>query len=80
VMVAVTTVEVSNPAAGFGEFEVLDYLTGAPETLRVDADVHLYSGYGGLMIGDQFTAIQGPLYYSFGDFKVLPRSDYDFIP
>ena len=79
VLVSVLDPEVSNPMAGYGEFEVTDLatLTG---TLLVGDALHPWYGYGTLAVGDQFGEIMGPVSYAFGNYKVLPRRDSDVVP
>jgi hypothetical protein len=61
----------SNPDGGsdFGEME----LGGC---LRVDD--RLYAGYA-RTLGTVYSLMQGPLYYSFSNFKVLPRRASDAV-
>ena len=71
VRVESVTVTNSNPDGGsdFGEMEV-------GGCLRVDD--RYYAGYA-RTLGAAYTAIQGPLFYSFSNFKLLPRRADDAL-
>lgn len=64
---------------GFDEFDVSD---GGPDLARVDN--FLYNAFDfpvvfpGLEVGASFTAVQGPLNFSFGEYKIAPRDQTDF--
>jgi len=66
--VAVTNLNPDAPQT-FGEFEV----AGA---LRVDDDLYKHTPTD----GETFASITGPLHFSFGNFKLLPRSAEDVVP
>ncbi|RME49208.1 MAG: ExeM/NucH family extracellular endonuclease [Caldilineae bacterium] len=70
VLVRVYSVTVTNPSLGFGEWEVDDGSGG----VRVD-DLGNYA-YTPTQ-DDYLYFVQGPLYYSFGNFKIEPRDDND---
>lgn len=63
---------------GFAEFDVGE---GGPDTVRIDN--FLYSvfdfpmTYANFGVGASFTAIQGPVNFTFGEFKVSPREAAD---
>lgn len=73
VLIATDAVTVTDDALGYGEWEITDVSgTGA----RVD-DMAGYS-YSPSN-GDTWHSVQGVLWYSYGDYKIEPRSDADFI-
>ena len=70
VMVRVENVMVTDEDLGFGEWMVDD---GSVE-VRVDD----MGGYTYIPVdGDSLDFVQGPLFYSYGDFKIEPRDDND---
>jgi len=80
VLVEVQDVEVSDPRPGNDEFVVEPAVGGGGEYVYVDNALHLYSGFAALAAGDDFLSVVGPLNYSFGEFKIAPRSDDDLSP
>jgi len=79
-LVAVEDVEVtdSNPDADdagtdYGEFSVSD---GSGDLRVDDASRHISHDPKG---GEQYSSITGILHYSFGNYKILPRTDDDLI-
>jgi DNA/RNA endonuclease YhcR with UshA esterase domain len=75
VLVQVEDVTVINPDAGFGMFIVTDDLL---------VDDFFFTGDGGpsgdmppVALDDVFTTLTGPLYYSFDEFKMVPRDAAD---
>ncbi len=70
VLVRVEGVLVTDPDLGYGEWLVDDGSGG----VRVD-DMGDYTYIPGA--GDRLDFVQGPLYYSYGDFKIEPRSNDD---
>lgn len=71
VLVEVNNVTVSDENTGYGEWEVTDGV----DFLRVDNGDYTYTP----ALGDSLEALRGVLNYSFGDFKIAPRSDDDFV-
>ena len=78
VLISVSDVVVTNPDMGFGEWLV----SNAGYEVVIDDLMHEYSEHasGTLSIGDPFSSITGPLYYSSGAFKIVPRGEEDFVP
>ena len=72
VLVTVENAEVIDNSLGYGEFSVSD---GSGEVVVDDA---IYS-YDLPENGNMFASITGPVEYSFGAFKILPRTVDDFI-
>ncbi len=70
VFVATTDVTVTDADLGFGEWLIDDGSSG----VRVD-DLGSYSYVPAS--GDELLVVQGPLHYSFGNFKIEPRDDGD---
>ena len=69
VLVQVADVEVTHPSLGYGEFQV-------DGVLRVDDLLYLH----GAVMGETFDTVTGLLHYTYGDFKLEPRSCEDFLP
>ncbi|MCB9794190.1 MAG: lamin tail domain-containing protein [Alphaproteobacteria bacterium] len=69
VLVRFENVAVTNPDLGYGEWEV-------DGSFRID-DL-LYAHSPAVVQDATFTAITGHVYYSYGDFKLLPRDANDF--
>jgi hypothetical protein len=65
---------------GFAEFEVND---GGPDDAVIDNFLYSVFDFPGTFpnfdVGAGFTAIQGPLNYTFGEFKIAPRLDSDLV-
>jgi hypothetical protein len=78
VLVQVQDVSVSVVDLGFEEFQIIDALGS---TVAVDNQMHWFelAEAGGLTLGYPFESITGPLYYSFGAFKLEPRSEADLV-
>ncbi|MFQ5398308.1 MAG: lamin tail domain-containing protein [Anaerolineae bacterium] len=73
VLVRTEDVTVTNDNLGFGEWLVDDSSGG----VRID-DLGNYNYTPAN--GDFLAFVQGPLYYSFGNFKIEPRNDHDILP
>jgi uncharacterized repeat protein (TIGR01451 family) len=73
VLVATDLVTVTNEDLGHGEWEITD-ISGAGA--RVD-DMAGYSYSPS--DSDSWHSVQGVLWYSYGDYKIEPRSDADFV-
>ena len=69
VLVRVETVTVTAEPNGFGEWEVSD---GSGD-MTVDDEYYDYDP----TLNDTLDFVQGPLYYAYGDFKILPRDIND---
>ena len=72
--VTVTDGNPDGPGSDFGEFSVAD--CGGPG-LRVDDQ--MFAVMPDPEVGDDFSAIQGPLDYSFGNTKIQPRDTDDIV-
>ena len=70
VLVRVEDVTVTNEDLGYGEWSVSD---GSGDVVIDDKGSYAYSPVN----GDALAAITGPLDYSYGAFKMLPRDDAD---
>ncbi len=70
VLVRASNVTVTNPALGFGEWSISD---GSGDVVVDDLGFYAYAP----VLGDSLEFVQGPLYYSFGAFKIEPRGDAD---
>jgi hypothetical protein len=68
-LVTVSGVDVEDPDLGYGEWSVDDGVI-------VDDLIYAYSG--DLDVGGSFTSITGLLWYSYGNYKILPRYAADF--
>ncbi|RMG12363.1 MAG: hypothetical protein D6729_16655 [Deltaproteobacteria bacterium] len=63
----------------YGEFEV-GGTAGVPDTgLRVDDFLYDYAPLGIRTLGTSFQSLTGPLYYSFGNHKLVPGSAEDIV-
>jgi hypothetical protein len=63
-------------AGSFYEFDVT--ADAGMSTAVVDGEYYfLGDGYASLAIGDSFSTITGPLFFSYGEYKVAPRSAAD---
>jgi hypothetical protein len=78
VLVQIQDVTVTVADLGFGDFEVQD---ASGNATIVDDQIHEFSlaAVGQLEVGYAFQSITGPLYYSFGAFKLEPRDESDFV-
>ena len=72
VLVGLDSVTVDNPDLGFGEFSV-------DEGVRVDDQLYRWHDTYTLSTGDTFTGLYGVLNYTFGDYKIEPRSADDMV-
>ncbi|MGB0424813.1 MAG: phospholipase D-like domain-containing protein, partial [Flavobacteriales bacterium] len=70
VLVQVNMAECTNPDLGFNEFELND----GSGPCSVDDFIFFYTPSLGVHY-----AVTGPLYYSYGDFKILPRDINDVV-
>jgi hypothetical protein len=68
-LVTVSAVDVEDSDLGYGEWSVDD---------GVIIDDLIYGYSGDLDVGGSFASITGLLYYSFGNYKILPRYAADF--
>jgi len=68
--VTVTNANPDGPANDFGEFEVTGGLRVVDNLFVIDPDPAL---------GDTFASLAGVLYYSFSNFKLMPRSAADVV-
>jgi hypothetical protein len=75
VRVSGLTVSTLPSADTYNEWTVTD---GTNSVLVDDLMYHFEDDGDTLAEGDTFSGIQGPLYYSFGNFKVTPRNAADF--
>jgi hypothetical protein len=72
-LVRVESVTVAVETNQYGEFNVGD------GTNEVVVDDLMYGPTVAPLLGASFDAIQGPLYYSFGAFKIVPRDAADIV-
>ncbi|MEN8241680.1 MAG: ExeM/NucH family extracellular endonuclease [Chloroflexota bacterium] len=70
VLVQVNNVTVTNDNLGYGEWSVDD---GTGDVVIDDKGSYTYAP----LTGDFLSAVIGPLDYSYGVFKILPRDDFD---
>ena len=73
VLLQVRNVTVTNPDLGYGEWSVAD---SSGVDLRVD-DLGSYTYEP--VLDDQLESVTGPLFYTYGDFKLEPRDDADIV-
>ncbi|NOZ76073.1 MAG: hypothetical protein GXO90_12010, partial [FCB group bacterium] len=72
VLIQVQNVSVLDPDEGYGEWSVTD----GTDTLYINnAGSYTYVPAA----GDQFVSITGPLNYSYGNYKLIPRDDRDIV-
>lgn len=72
VLVKVENAIVTNPDLGYGEWEVDD----GSGPVRIDDLIYKYTPQN----GEAFKYIVGPVFYSYGNFKIEPRNAEDIIP
>ena len=79
------TISQSNPddPNNFGEM-LVDDNSGETRILLRESNISYHNGFPGpgtieLFTGDQFASITGVLAYTFSNFKLVPRSDNDFV-
>ncbi|MCH2199096.1 MAG: phospholipase D-like domain-containing protein [Flavobacteriales bacterium] len=70
VLLQISAAECTNADLGFGEFELND----GSGSCRVDDLFYLFTASEGVQYG-----VTGPCYYSFGDYKIVPRGQEDVI-
>lgn len=71
VLVRILDVSIENADTGFGEYLITD------GTNSIEADDLMFTP--SLTDGQEFRGIQGPLYYSYGEWKLVPRFAGDLI-
>jgi predicted extracellular nuclease len=71
----VTVSEYITDTAGTQEFGFTDTTTG----LIVKADIYDFIAADKPALGTTFSSVTGPLHYSYGDFKLLPRNAADLV-
>lgn len=74
VLIQTPAVTVTDPDLGFGEWEVGD----GTDAVRIDDQLWAYSGFAGLAVDDPFGFVAGVVNFSFGNYKLEPRTDADF--
>ena len=73
VLIRLDDVTVSSDLDEYGQWEITD----EAGTLLIDDFLHMYTG--STAIGTGFESITGPLYYSYGDYKIVPDSDEAYV-
>lgn len=71
VLIRLENVVCTNPSAGFGSWDVTDQ-SGNANIATGNNDIYLFSPTQGTIYN-----VNGPVFYSFGTYKVLPRSASD---
>ncbi len=72
-LLTVVDVEVVDTADTYGEWRIAD---AVDNDLQLAVDDLIYE-VADLDVGDPISSLTGPLYYSFGEYKVEPRGAYD---
>lgn len=71
VLVQATSAECTDPAAGFGQWKIYD---GTTDTCLVDDIIYSFTP----VLGNTYD-VTGPVWYSFSEFKILPRDAADIV-